>query len=172
MWVVGGVGAVLLVGWITAALGLAFVRVHTEIEIPASKESVWATLSDFASYPGWNPNTIEIHGTLAPGQRVDFRARIGESVRELNARIDRVRELEEITWTGPVSGAMRTFFWGEHRFSIDEISPGRIRFTNGERFGGILALPMWTYLTRDVAAAYDAANLALKHRCERRMAER
>jgi hypothetical protein len=169
IWIVGAVGAVLFIAWITAVLGLAFVRVRTEIEIVASKEIVWATLSDFASYPAWNPNTIEIRGTLESGERVDFRARIGESVRELNAQIDQVREFEEISWTGPVSGVMRTFFWGEHRFAIEEISPRRVRFTNSERFGGLFALPMWTYLTRDVAAAYDAANLALKRWSEQRM---
>ena len=169
IWVVGAVGAVLFIAWITALLGLAFVRVRTEIEIVASKEIVWATLSDFASYPAWNPNTIEIHGTLESGERVDFRARVGESVRELNAQIDRVREFEEISWTGPVSGLLRTFFWGEHRFAIEEISPRRVRFTNSERFGGLLALPMRSYLTRDVAAAYDAANLALKSRSEQRV---
>lgn len=147
--------------------GLAFVRVRTEIEIAASKEIVWTALSDFASYSAWNPNTIEIHGPLKPGERVDFRARVGGSVRELNAQIDQVREFEEIIWTGPVSGVMRTFFWGEHRFTIEEISPRRVRFTNSERFGGLFALPMWSFLTRDVVAAYDDANLALKRRSER-----
>lgn len=168
-WVVGAVGAVLFITWITALLGLAFVQVRTEVEIAASKEIVWATMADFASYPAWNPNTIEIHGTLEPGKRIDFRAQVGESVRELNAQIETVREFEEISWTGPVSGVLRTFFWGEHRFAIEEIAPRRLRFTNSERFGGLLALPMWSYLTRDVAAAYDAANLALKGRCERRL---
>lgn len=168
MWVAVAVGAILLIAWITALLGLAFVRVHTEVEIAASKEIVWGALSDFATYPAWNPNTIEIQGALEPGERIDFRARVGETVRELNAQIDQVREFGIISWTGPVSGLLRTFFWGQHRFAIEEIAPRRVRFTNSERFGGLLALPMRSYLTRDVAAAYDAANLALKSWSERR----
>ena len=166
IWIVGAVGGVLFIAWLTALVGLAFVRIRTEVEIDASKEVVWATLSDFASYPSWNPNTIEVHGALKPGERIDFRARVGESVRKLNAQIDQVREFEEISWTGPVSGLLRTLFWGEHRFAIEEIAPRRVRFINSERFGGLLALPMWSYLSRDVAAAYDAANLALKRRSE------
>lgn len=168
IWIAGAVGSILFIGWITALLGIAFVRVRTEVEIAASKEIVWATLSDFASYPAWNPNTIEIRGTLEPGERIDFRARIGESVRELNAQIEQVRQFEVVSWTGPISGVLRTFFWGEHLFAIEEIAPRRVRFTNSERFGGLLALPMRSYLTRDVAAAYDAANLALKNRSEQR----
>jgi hypothetical protein len=172
IWILGAFGALLLVAWTTALIELAFVRVRTGIEIAASKEIVWATLSDFTSYPAWNPNTVEIHGKLKSGERIDFRARVGGTVRELNAQIDRVREFEEISWTGPVSGALRTFFWGEHHFGIEVISAQRVRFTNSERFGGLLALPMWSYLTRDVAAAYDAANLALKRRCEQRVSGR
>lgn len=103
IWIVMVVGVVLFIGWVTALVGLPLVRIRTEIEIGASKQVVWATLSDFASYPAWNPNTIEVQGTLKPGNRIDFKARVGESVRELNAEIEQVREFEEISWTGPVS---------------------------------------------------------------------
>jgi uncharacterized protein YndB with AHSA1/START domain len=30
-------------------------ELHSEIEIDASAERVWAILTDFASYPRWNP---------------------------------------------------------------------------------------------------------------------
>jgi uncharacterized protein YndB with AHSA1/START domain len=30
-------------------------ELHTEIEIDASAERVWDILTDFASYPQWNP---------------------------------------------------------------------------------------------------------------------
>ncbi len=61
---------------------------------------------------------------------------------------------------------MRTLFWGEHRFAIEEISPQRVRFSNSEHFGGLFALPMRSYLKKDVIAAYEAANLTLKRRSE------
>ena len=46
----------------------------TEIEIAAPVESVWRTLTDFASYPEWNPFLKRVEGNAAVGERLTVRA--------------------------------------------------------------------------------------------------
>jgi uncharacterized protein YndB with AHSA1/START domain len=42
-------------------------QLHTEIEINGPAERVWAVLTDFASYPEWNPFIRQVSGELNIG---------------------------------------------------------------------------------------------------------
>jgi uncharacterized protein YndB with AHSA1/START domain len=44
---------------------------HTEVVIDAQAEAVWAILTDFAAYPGWNPFIPRISGGLESGARLE-----------------------------------------------------------------------------------------------------
>jgi len=48
-------------------------ELHSEIEINASAERVWDILTDFASYPQWNPFIRSISGELEVGERLEVR---------------------------------------------------------------------------------------------------
>ena len=48
-------------------------ELHSEIEIAARPERVWDILTDFASYPRWNPFIRRISGELKVGERLDIR---------------------------------------------------------------------------------------------------
>jgi len=48
-------------------------ELHSEIEINASVERVWDILTDFASYPQWNPFVRSISGELKVGERLEVR---------------------------------------------------------------------------------------------------
>ena len=48
-------------------------ELHSEIEIDASAASVWRILTDFSSYPQWNPFIRRISGELATGERLEVR---------------------------------------------------------------------------------------------------
>jgi hypothetical protein len=48
-------------------------ELHSEIEIDASAERVWDILTDFASYPQWNPFIRRIGGELEVGERLEVR---------------------------------------------------------------------------------------------------
>src|SRR5437763_218180 len=50
--------------------------VRTELEIPLAPERVFEVLTDFASYPSWNPVVPEIAGRPAAGNPISFRIRI------------------------------------------------------------------------------------------------
>ena len=156
----------LLFFWISGQARVDLVRVHTETEIAATKAQVWQVLADFGAYPDWNPLMIKVVGDVKPRGRMDWSSRLNGEVRDYNARIDRVRPLQELSWTGPISGLGRTLFWGEHRFIIEDAPNGRVRLINTERFGGLMTIPLRAFLQRDVHAAYEATNRALKARAE------
>ena len=46
-------------------------ELHSEIQIDAPAERVWKLLTDFDSYPQWNPFIRNIGGLPAPGERLE-----------------------------------------------------------------------------------------------------
>jgi uncharacterized protein YndB with AHSA1/START domain len=48
-------------------------ELHSEIEINAPAERVWEVLTDFASYPKWNPFITRISGEPTTGERLEVR---------------------------------------------------------------------------------------------------
>src|SRR5690625_6444728 len=51
---------------------MAIHHLHTEIEIDASAERVWAVLCDFSSYPQWNPFIKSVTGAPQQGARLQI----------------------------------------------------------------------------------------------------
>ena len=60
----------------------------------------------------------------------------------------------ELKWLGHL--LVPGIFDGEHRWLIEETEPGRVRFTQSERFGGILVPLLWKKL-RDGGTAKGSA---------------
>jgi uncharacterized protein YndB with AHSA1/START domain len=48
-------------------------ELYSEIEIAACAERVWRILTDFASYPQWNPFIRHISGEPTAGERLEVR---------------------------------------------------------------------------------------------------
>ena len=54
-------------------------ELHSEIEIAASAQRVWDILTDFSSYPQWNPFIRRISGEAKIGERLDVHLEPPES---------------------------------------------------------------------------------------------
>jgi uncharacterized protein YndB with AHSA1/START domain len=54
-------------------------ELHSQIDINASAERVWELLTDFASYPQWNPFIRHISGEPTTGERLKVRLEPPES---------------------------------------------------------------------------------------------
>jgi len=46
-------------------------EIRTEIEIEASAERIWQTLTDFAAFPEWNPFIRRASGEVKTGARLE-----------------------------------------------------------------------------------------------------
>ena len=127
-------------------------------------------LADLPAYAEWNPFVTRIEGELRPGARLEVRlAPEGER----GSRWPEVLAAEpgrELRWIGHLG--VPGIFDGEHHFSIEEAGPGRVRFRQDERFGGILVPLLWKKL-RDggTAKGFRAMNEALARRVTGRRRE-
>ena len=140
-------------------------HLQTEIEINAEPERVWSILADFASYPVWNPFIRFILGTPERGARLEVRIQPsgtkGMTFRPSVLAADAGRELR---WLGHF--LFPGIFDGEHRFVIEPLAAGKVRFRQSERFSGILVPIFRGSLDRNTKRGFEEMNLALKARAE------
>ncbi len=140
-------------------------ELHSEIEIDAPAERVWRVLTDFASYPQWNPFIRSISGEPTTGERL--RARIeppgGRGMtfkpKVLNAEANR-----ELRWVGHL--LVPGLFDGEHSFTIEPLGGNRIRFVQREAFKGVLVSLFARSLEANTQRGFEQMNRALKARAE------
>ena len=48
-------------------------EIRTRIDVDAPLRVVWKTLTDFRSYPEWNPHVVEARGDHVEGSKVELR---------------------------------------------------------------------------------------------------
>ena len=144
---------------------MAVRELHTEIEIAASASTVWKHLVDFSRYPEWNPFVRSIVGEARQG------ARLKVSVSPPGGRGMTFRPVllallpeKELRWLGRL--LLPGLFDGEHRFAIEPLSEGRVRFVHAERFAGILVGLLWKTMEEDTRRGFEAMNDALKQVAE------
>ena len=138
------------------------VRLHTELFIDAPPERVWSVLTDFASYPAWNPLLLEAHGEAREGARVRVKAASpggsGKSLR-FRATVVRVEPARRLVWKGGVPGVLH----GEHFFELTPEGAGT-RLVQGEHFTGVLSLLLPASLKGKLERGYAGMNEALARR--------
>ncbi len=140
-------------------------ELRTEVEIDASPERVWGVLTDFASFPQWNPFVRRLAGELGEGATLEaelhppggramtFRPTVLEATPERMFR-----------WRGRMGPP--GVFEGEHRFAIEPLDGNRTRFVQSERFTGALAPLLLLLIEKSTRRGFEEMNAALKRRVE------
>jgi hypothetical protein len=135
-----------------------------EIEIDAPPERVWAVVTDFAAYPGWNPFIRQISGELREGARLEVRIEPpGARATTFKPTVRTVEANRELRWLGRllVPGIVD----GEHSLRIEPLEGGRSRFVQSERFSGVLVGFLKGTLAK-TEAGFEQMNAELKARAE------
>lgn len=141
-------------------------HIETNIEINASPASIWAVLTDFDKMPSWNPFITSISGTLTRGGSLVVRiVPPGKAGMTFKPTVLAVQAGRELRWLGRL--LLPGLFDGEHYFLITPVDGKRTRFTQGEKFSGVLI-----GLLRGALSATEQGfvkmNTALKHEAEER----
>ena len=138
---------------------------HTEIEIEASPDRVWKTLTDFAAYPDWNPFIVQAAGQPAPGTRLELQMQLpGRRPMTFRPEVLEATPAHRLRWLGHL--LVPGLFDGEHTFTIEPSGPGRVRLTQQEGFRGLLAPLILAFIAEPTHEGFHEMNQALKARVE------
>jgi hypothetical protein len=136
-------------------------EVKAEVEIQASADMVWRTLTNFPAYDIWNPYIYPASGEAIAGHKLDLTLR-GGSIIHFTPTVLVAKPNQELSWAGEVPlGAVQRVV----TFEIQTLEPHRVRLTATERFRGIL-LPLATGVTGDSATGLSQMTKALRGRAE------
>ncbi len=141
-------------------------QISTTIEISAPPAEVWKILTTFPALPEWNPFMRSAEGEKVVGERLKIYLKppkgLGMTIKPTVLKAD---EDSEFRWLGHlgVSG----LFDGEHYFTIEALDGGKVRFTQGEIFTGLL-VPLMGLLGvfKNTILGFEEMNSALKQRAE------
>ena len=140
-------------------------ELHSEIEIDASAERVWGILTDFASYPEWNPYIRKISGEPRVGEHLEVRFEPpGSRGITLKPKVLNAEPNRELRWLGHLLVA--GLFDGKHTLAIQPLEEDRVRFIQGETFGGLLVPLFARGLDKGTRRGFEEMNRALKERAE------
>ncbi|MEW1693294.1 SRPBCC domain-containing protein [Streptomyces sp. NPDC091265] len=162
---------VLLLGGYTTWANVHPVRLTASIEIEASPEEVWQVLTEFSAYPQWNPFMTSARVT-STGGRLEQGARLRIVMHDTGGdttftpRVLTDDPGHELRWLGKMGPG-----WiadGEHRFTIRQLGPGRVRLTQAERFTGVAVPFVQGTLRSRTLPQFRAMNTALARRAESR----
>jgi hypothetical protein len=139
-------------------------ELRTEIEFEGTPQEVWDVLADLPAYAEWNPFIKKIDGEAKTGAKLEVRMEPeGERAMTFRPTVLSAEPGRELKWLGHL--LVPGIFDGEHRWLIEDAGSGKVRFTQSERFGGILVPFLWRKL-RDggTAKGFRAMNEALARR--------
>lgn len=135
-------------------------NLHTEIIINTNPQKVWEHLTDFSSYPSWNPFITSISGCPEKGNELEaliggmkFKPEVLESVPN-----------KKLVWMGKL--LFKGLFDGKHSFELIE-KEGSCKFIQSEKFTGILVPLFRKKLMTDTKKGFEEMNKALKQRAEK-----
>ena len=138
--------------------------VYSQIEIDALAHRVWETLVDFDAYPDWNPFIRKIGGAARPGGRLSVAIHPpGRRPMTFRPIVLRAQPHRELRWRGRL--LLPGLFDGEHVFSIAPLSSTRVRFSQREKFSGLLVPLVRRRLLDATRRGFEEMNQALERRC-------
>jgi len=141
-------------------------QLHSSIDIDASASLVWAILTDFPSYRTWNPFVRAILGSASNGGRLRLTLqRHGQPPLAAASTLTHLREPRELRWR--LERLFPVLLATEHRFRIESLPAGGVRFHLIERVDGLFAPLLSRSRQRTMEESFHLMNHALKARAER-----
>ncbi len=99
----------------------------TSISITAPPDRIWRLLTDFASYPRWNPFIRRATGEPKEGARLEvYLQPSGARGMTFRPRVLKAEPDRELRWLGHF--VIPGLFDGEHIFTIEPFEAGCVRF--------------------------------------------
>ena len=139
-------------------------QLRSEVEIKASPEKVWRVLTDFKSFPTWNPFIREAQGKLVPLSQLKIRLMIGRRLVTFYAYVTVVDPPRELRWIA--RQRLAGIFDVDRRFELERVGRSQVRLVQSERATGLLAPVLVPILRRRIQQGYRALESALQDRVQ------
>jgi hypothetical protein len=141
--------------------------IRSAIEIRAPVEVVWEVLTDFPSYPDWNPLVRRLNGKPRVGGRVTILSQPpGGRALAFAPVVLAWAPPHELRWRSTL--VSRRLFSGEHGFRLEALDGGRVRFVQDETLTGVL-VPLYSRIRLpQTRLGFEEMNQRLRDRAERR----
>ena len=135
---------------------------HTNIVIDAPIQEVWAYLTDFSTYPEWNPVLGWIKGDFQVNGQIEM------FVKPLNrsfyATLKNFKSPKALAWVG-----VQVAPWvlsGEHYYRLESLNATSTRLSHGEYFRGVASVFIKRKTLQEMEEAFVQHNQLLKERVE------
>jgi hypothetical protein len=138
--------------------------IQTEIVINATKENVWNILTDFPSFPSWNPFIVSIKGEVKPGTKLINTLKNNGRTIVFKPMVGKVINNRYFDWVGHLF--FKGLFDGHHYFEIEELANGQVKLIQGEQFSGLLSSYLLKKIGSDTRNNFISMNGAIKTRAE------
>ena len=140
-------------------------EIKTHILIKASPERVWAVLTNFEKYPGWNPFIKSIKGNVNVGSKITVRLEPPEAKgMTFKPKVLAFNPQREFRWRGHL--LFPGLFDGEHKFELIDNHDGSLTFIQSEKFEGILVPLFKKMLDTNTVNGFNLMNQKLKELSE------
>ncbi len=139
-------------------------QITTEIVINAPVNKVWKQLTDFRSYPKWNPFLIKATGELKLGNTISVTFKSNnEKTMVFTPVIKQLEKNKILQWKGML--LFSGIFTGIHTFTLTKLAANKTKLIQQEKFHGVL-VPMFDF--KSTLDGFNAMNKALKKRLEKK----
>jgi len=139
-------------------------EIRTDIEIQSDAQSVWKLLTDIEGHKTWNTIFKDFKGTAEVGRGIKLKLKVAGKDRPFAAKVLTSDSPKEFAW-GSTKSALDLLISARHYFIIEELAENKVRFTHGEKFGGLLPTLFWP-LIKGVEPQYHQMNKELKAKAE------
>lgn len=140
-------------------------ELDNEVEIHASAERVWQLLTDFASFPRWNPFMPQVLGQATAGRQLEVTFQHPRALaKRARPTVLTAAPNRELRWREQflVPGLLDI----EHIFLILPLSADQVRFTQRQTHTGLLSSFPASRRYAALRRGFRAMNEALKQRAE------
>lgn len=146
--------------------GRLFARsIEASADIDAPIEQVWQILTDFESYPDWNPFTVSVETRFEPGRPVIMEVALmpPKTMRQVEF-INVIEAPRRIAW-GYVMGH-RSILQANRYQILEPLAEGRCRYRTVDYFSGTMVPLMMATMGNKVKAGFEGVARGLKARAE------
>ncbi len=145
--------------------GIFKLKLHSEIEINADSEDVWAILSNFPMYKDWNPVIPTAAGAAETGAILNVCIHWpGMKPNDYKLKVLSARINHELRWLGHF--LFPYLLDGDHSFLIEPVGAKHVRLIQFENFSGLLVPIFLPWLRNEILFGFEKLNNAIKHRVE------